>query len=219
MAGILKVDQVQSDSNLSFQVAGANVAYMNSTGLQMTGGTLSLAGTTIIPAVGQIKFPATMNASSDANTLDDYEEGTFTPTVIGVGGTGGGAITTSGGVEGFYTKIGNLVHACYVINNSTVPTYTGVFGLSVPFTALALGSGANEYRSGDVYYYTNGNWTTGATFVGMTATIFGGNSYVVFNVVSTNSDRQTQQGTTTTSKPAAGSTSMYLRFNITYNAT
>lgn len=36
MAGILKCDQVQSDSNLSFQVAGANVAYMDSTGLQMT---------------------------------------------------------------------------------------------------------------------------------------------------------------------------------------
>src|SRR4030066_820181 len=31
---------------------------------------------------GQIKFPATQNASADANTLDDYEEGTFTPTLL-----------------------------------------------------------------------------------------------------------------------------------------
>ena len=32
-------------------------------------------------AAGQIKFPSTQNASADANTLDDYEEGTFTPVV------------------------------------------------------------------------------------------------------------------------------------------
>ncbi len=39
---------------------------------------------------GQIVFPASQNASSDANTLDDYEEGTFTPTVLGftTAGTG-----------------------------------------------------------------------------------------------------------------------------------
>ena len=48
MAGILKVDQVQSDSNLSFQIAGANVAYMNATSLQMVGSNVSLAGTNVI---------------------------------------------------------------------------------------------------------------------------------------------------------------------------
>jgi len=29
MAGILKVDQLQSDSNLAFNVAGSNVAFMD----------------------------------------------------------------------------------------------------------------------------------------------------------------------------------------------
>jgi hypothetical protein len=106
VAGILKVDQVQSDSNLSFQVAGANVAYMNSTGLQMTGGSLSLGGTTIIPAVGQIKFPAAMNASADANTLDDYEEGTWTPT-IDSSVAGSGRVTSTYGAS--YLKVGRLV--------------------------------------------------------------------------------------------------------------
>jgi len=48
MAGILKVDQVQSDSNLSFQVAGSNVAFMNATSLQMVGSNVSLAGTNVI---------------------------------------------------------------------------------------------------------------------------------------------------------------------------
>lgn len=53
-----------------------------------------------------VTFPATQSASSDANTLDDYEEGTFTPTVIGeVAGT-----ATYSTQVGKYTKIGNVVN-------------------------------------------------------------------------------------------------------------
>ena len=48
MAGILKVDQVQSDSNLAFNIAGSNVAFMNATSLQMVGSNVSLAGTNVI---------------------------------------------------------------------------------------------------------------------------------------------------------------------------
>ena len=48
MAGILKCDQVQSDSNLAFNIAGSNVAFMNATSLQMVGSNVSLAGTNVI---------------------------------------------------------------------------------------------------------------------------------------------------------------------------
>jgi hypothetical protein len=48
MAGILKVDRVQSDSNLAFNIAGSNVAFMTATSLEMVTGNLSLAGTTVI---------------------------------------------------------------------------------------------------------------------------------------------------------------------------
>lgn len=48
MAGILKVDQVQSDSNLAFAIAGSNVAFMNATSLQMVSSNVSLAGTNVI---------------------------------------------------------------------------------------------------------------------------------------------------------------------------
>ena len=134
MAGILKCDQVQSDSNLSFQVAGANVAYMNSTGLQMTGGTLSLAGTTLIPAVGQIKFPATQNASADANTLDDYEEGTWTPAL---------AVSVSGSItmstqEGVYTKIGQTVFFSCRFSTASISSPTG----TITVTGLPFASGS-----------------------------------------------------------------------------
>ena len=48
MAGILKVDRVQSDSNLAFNIAGSNVAFMNASSLQMVGSNVSLAGTNVI---------------------------------------------------------------------------------------------------------------------------------------------------------------------------
>jgi len=55
---------------------------------------------------GQIGFPATQVPSSDANTLDDYEEGTWT-----MGLTFGGLSTgiTYNSNSGYYTKIGNVV--------------------------------------------------------------------------------------------------------------
>ena len=112
MAGILKVDQVQSDSNLSFQVAGANVAYMNSTGLQMTGGQIVAGGNTLLTASGLIyanagiAFPATQVSSADANTLDDYEEGSWTPEIW----TSSAQITSPTSVTGRYLKIGRLLY-------------------------------------------------------------------------------------------------------------
>jgi hypothetical protein len=54
-----------------------------------------------------ITFPATQSASSDANTLDDYEEGTWTPTITDISGSTIG-ITYSVRV-GTYTKVGNTV--------------------------------------------------------------------------------------------------------------
>ena len=65
-------------------------------------GTLAMAGLLDISSAsaGQIKFPATQVASSNVNTLDDYEEGPFTP-------TGNGITFTS--ASGTYTKIGRAV--------------------------------------------------------------------------------------------------------------
>jgi hypothetical protein len=53
---------------------------------------------------GQIKFPATSRPSSNENTLDDYQEGTWTPTVGGLTNTSGVTVT-----KATYTKIGRQV--------------------------------------------------------------------------------------------------------------
>jgi hypothetical protein len=55
---------------------------------------------------GQLKFPATQSPSADANTLDDYEEGTFTPVITGTTAAGVGTYSLQAGK---YTKIGNAV--------------------------------------------------------------------------------------------------------------
>lgn len=69
--------------------------------------TLTATGLVDISAsgAGQIKFPATQNASSDANTLDDYEEGAFLWTII----SSGGGTPTYNAQAGFYTKNGDRV--------------------------------------------------------------------------------------------------------------
>ena len=53
-----------------------------------------------------ITFPATQSASSNANTLDDYEEGTWTPVVAGLTTAGTGTYTIQ---SGSYTKVGRIV--------------------------------------------------------------------------------------------------------------
>jgi hypothetical protein len=100
-----------------------------------------------IPSSGTgITFPATQSASSNANTLDDYEEGTWTPTV--------GGSTVQGTVSytirsGYYTKVGRLVTVSFAIQtSSTLTGATGVVLLSgLPFTVAAtgdLGAGAGS---------------------------------------------------------------------------
>jgi hypothetical protein len=72
-------------------------------------------------------------ASSDVNTLDDYEEGSWTPSV---GGT-----TTYTAQRGTYTKIGRLVCVTGVIVVSAIGTGSASVVSGLPFTAKAQDSG------------------------------------------------------------------------------
>jgi hypothetical protein len=78
-------------------LAATSVAALTASGTVTAQGLVDISGA----SAGQIKFPATQNASAGANTLDDYEEGTWTPSI-------GGTATYSFQV-GRYTKIGNMV--------------------------------------------------------------------------------------------------------------
>lgn len=87
---------------------------------------------------GQIKFPATQNASADANTLDDYEEGTYTPSVTG--STSGGPFTF-GTQSGYYTKIGREVKVSMFMSHNSTVTFSGAYKISLPFSTSDYGGG------------------------------------------------------------------------------
>ena len=86
---------------------------------------------------GQIAFPASQNASAGANTLDDYEEGTWSPGFAFGGGSTGMTFSQQ---TGSYTKLArsvevNLFPALTAKGSSTgAATITGL-----PFTATAYG--------------------------------------------------------------------------------
>ena len=82
---------------------------------------------------GQIKFPATQVASSDANTLDDFEQGTHTATITP--STSGTVTLSSSYTTISYTKIGDIVHigGNLVIGSVSSPVGTYV-RISSPFT-------------------------------------------------------------------------------------
>ena len=94
---------------------------------------ISIGGATPTTSGSGITFPATQSASTDANTLDDYEEGTWTASV---GGT-----ATYNNQSGTYTKIGRLVIASFDLNINLIGTgsTTTIFGL--PFTSGSSVSG------------------------------------------------------------------------------
>jgi hypothetical protein len=95
-------------------------------------GAIVVSGTT--PSLNGITFPATQVASAGANTLDDYEEGTWTTTFQSPTNLTG-TPTLSGAT---YTKIGRLVTLTgsitgYTVTSSNTLTYP-VF--NVPFSMV-----------------------------------------------------------------------------------
>lgn len=82
---------------------------------------------------GQIVFPATQNPSANVNTLDDYEEGTFTPAITFGGAAVGVTYSTQ---TGNYTKIGNRVLFDIEMILTSKGSSTGSASVTgLPFTA------------------------------------------------------------------------------------
>ena len=95
--------------------------------------------------VGQIAFPATQNPSADANTLDDYEEGSFTPGVSFGGGATGVTYATQ---VGTYVKIGQFVYCQGLVTLTNNGSNTGQARLTgFPFTAAATAVGLVYFPS------------------------------------------------------------------------
>jgi hypothetical protein len=101
--------------------------------------TIGVGGATPATSGSGISFPASASASSDANTLDDYEEGTWTVTATP---QTSGSITLSSNT-GWYTKVGRLVVATSKLTVSGISSPTGLIKISLPFTIGAFSGSTN----------------------------------------------------------------------------
>ncbi len=121
---------------------------------------------------GQLSFPATQNPSSNINTLDDYQEGTWTPGVSFGGGTTGITYATR---SGSYTKIGDMLYYNGRVTLTNKGSSTGAARITgFPFNLDQLwGSNVSYYSnlatiSGQVGTLSNngGGATTADLFMG-----------------------------------------------------
>ena len=90
-----------------------------------------------------INFPddAATDHSADVNTLDNYEEGTYTVTMTP--STSGTITVNSSQNTGNYTKVGNVVHVNFKVDISSVSSPDGFFTIGLPFT---IGDGTHESK-------------------------------------------------------------------------
>ena len=100
---------------------------------------------------GQLKFPASQSASSDANTLDDYEEGTYTVTLTP--STSGSITVNSSYDTASYTKIGRQVTVTGAIDTSAISSPVGFIKVNVPF-AIGANTELSHRASGSVVVYS-----------------------------------------------------------------
>lgn len=119
---------------------GALGAYGYTSGAVASAVVLGQGGTAINLVLGGIKFNPVFTNTADANTLDDYEEGTWTPNVVSVTGI------TWGTKLGTYTKVGNLVTFCIYLPVSSVSSPSGDLTIdNLPFIVKNNGSQLTAY--------------------------------------------------------------------------
>ena len=133
-------DNTQTETNktltapvLSGSVTGTYTLAGTPTLTSPTINTPTITGATIDVTSG-VAFPATQVPSGDANTLDDYEEGTWTPTLNFGGATTG---ITYSAQAGAYTKIGRNVFIDFGFTLSSKGSATGSATISgLPFSIV-----------------------------------------------------------------------------------
>jgi hypothetical protein len=135
-------------SNLQFQYnnssafGGASNFTYNATG-PIVATTIGVGAATPSASGSGITFPSSESLSTNANTLDDYEEGTWTPTL---GGTATYSIAS-----GKYTKVGNSVFIQGIMTVTSIGTGSTSTISGLPYA----GQSAQRICLGGVAYWGN----------------------------------------------------------------
>ena len=132
----------------------ANDIAISTTGNIATTGSGTITSAGLMTASGSVAIGGT----GTANTLDDYEEGTWTPTW----GVASGTIGTWDNLNtGRYTKVGRLVHIQGYISYGSNSSASGVVSVhGLPFTSTNSGFGQSSNQSGGITCVANALWTS-----------------------------------------------------------
>jgi hypothetical protein len=161
---------------ISFQIDGTEDVTIDG------GGDLTLKTGDIVFGTSGKGICLGATSATAANTLQDYEEGTYT---VAMTAGSSGTITLNGSYNtGTYTKVGRLVHVAADVRISSVSSPNGVLFISLPFTALNNGlavssnsiltAGVTEQTSQDGPFFVRSlaNTTTAEVFYDTNASMF-----------------------------------------------
>ena len=144
---------------------------------------------------GQIKFPASPSASADANTLDEYEEGSWTPVV------GGNATYLT--QDARYIKNGKTVILWGELKINVLGTGSATTISGLPFTSITTA----PVSTGSVSFF--GGLATNVIFI---------SNYVIGNSTNLTFVSAVASTTTVTNGPSVLGNSAQIIFNAVYEA-
>ena len=149
-----------------------------------------------------------LGGTGSANKLDDYEEGTFTPSIKGV--SNANAFTLSS-AQGSYVKIGNQVTVNFMITATSVNGSSGVLTLTgLPFTVADVMSSTGIEANG-----VGAWWLTWATSINHLAYAAENNTNLLYLYGTTSGTQSSISNLTAAHMGNSGA----LRGSITYRTT
>ena len=139
-----RLNFVNASGNVKFSSAASGsadgaISFLDNIEMEHSSGDLKVTRGDIFFAGSGKGINLGVTSNTDSNTLDDYEEGTWTPTMTNI---------TLSTAEGQYIKVGKLVTAHFnVVLPTTSTTNTAVIS-SLPFNT----AGVNQYGGGFFSY-------------------------------------------------------------------
>jgi len=133
-----------------FFLHAASISGQSITGTSVTAGTLTAGTLTSTNIYGENVY---INGTAEANNLDNYVEGTWTPSF-----TFGAGSTTYTTQDGYYTRVGNLVYCTFKLEINSLSTPSGTLilgGLPIAAGNHTGGAGVGGVVSTSINYETN----------------------------------------------------------------
>jgi len=151
--GSLELIPLNANTDFAIGKAGTTTTLMHvkgaGTGTDIEGDVTLKTGDIVFGTAGKgICLGVTSN--TDANTLDDYEEGTWTAGFSG-------ASVSGGNTTGYYIRVGRICHYQYYSGAMTFSSISGTGTVTgLPFTTSNLGYAAGTYVHGDAWGDSDG---------------------------------------------------------------